>query len=171
MIVYYLECVSPLGMEDGRIKDSQITTSSVIKGGSSFGWHARFNKNIHSDAWCANSSGGSKTKRNYDQYVQIDLLTLTEITEIAAQRVESSYPQDYKISYRRDGGVWNFYHGKDETVKVNLIDILNLNWCVRILKISLYSNVYLKNEISNGKHFVQVFFFCINTFPDYSLNG
>ena len=33
-------------MEDGRIKDSQITTSSVLKGRTPFGWLGRLNQNI-----------------------------------------------------------------------------------------------------------------------------
>ena len=42
----YLGCLSPLGMEDFRIKDSQITTSSVVNGTTAYGWQARLNQNI-----------------------------------------------------------------------------------------------------------------------------
>ena len=54
-----------------------------------------------------------------------------KITRIATQGRELSkardYVRDYKISYRRDVGVWDFYREKDQNVKVNLMDILNLN--------------------------------------------
>ena len=132
MIVCYLGCLSPLGMEDFRIKDSQITTSSVLKGTAAYGWQARLNQNIHDcGAWCPDDSGGKITEKNYDQYIQIDLLTLMKITGIATQGRGLSktrdYVRDYKISYRRDGGVWHFYQEKGQNVTVNLTDILNLN--------------------------------------------
>ena len=129
MIVYYLDCVSPLGMEDDRIKDSQISTSSVLKGRTPYGWLARLNQNIPPwGGWCPDVSGGKINERNYDQYIQIDLLNLTKITAIATQGREyfngREYVRDYKVSYRRDGGGWYFYRKKDQTVKVNLIDFL-----------------------------------------------
>ena len=119
-------------MEDGRIKDSQITASSVFKGRSPFPWLARLNRNLPSwGAWCPDVTGGKITEKNYDQYIQIDLLNLTNITRIATQGRSYAggreYAKDYKISYRRDGGLWNFYQGKDQTVKVNFINILNWN--------------------------------------------
>ena len=71
-------------MEDGRIKDSQITTSSVLKGRTPYGWLARLNQNVPQwDAWCPENSGGKINERNYDQYIQINLLNLTKITGIA----------------------------------------------------------------------------------------
>ena len=128
MCATYLGCLSPLGMEDFRIKDSQITTSSVLDGTTAYGWQARLNQNIGDwGAWCPDGSGGKTTEKNYDQYIQIDLLKLTKITGIATQGRQylggREYPRDYKISYRRDGGAWYFYREKDENVKVNFIDI------------------------------------------------
>ena len=126
-----LGCVSPLGMEDGRIKDSQITATSVLKGRSPSPWLARLNRNIPRwGAWCPDITGGKITEKNYDQYIQIDLLNLTKITGIATQGRSYSggreYAKDYKISYRIDDGIWYFYGGKNQTVKVNFINILNL---------------------------------------------
>ena len=115
-------------MEDGRIKDSQITASSVIKGKSPFPWLARLNRNIPDwGAWCPDVTGGKINEKNYDQHIQIDLVNLTKITGIATQGRSyfggSEYARDNKISYG-DGGIWNFYQGKDQTVKVNFFDIL-----------------------------------------------
>ena len=114
-------------MEDGRIKHSQITTSSVLKGRSPYSYQARLKQNISQwGAWCPDVSGGKMNEKNYDQYIQIDLLTLKKITGIATQGQEHlegiECVRDYKISYRRDGGVWNFYQEKDRTTKVNLIE-------------------------------------------------
>ena len=116
LIVYCLECTSPLGMEDGRIKDSQITTSGVAR--SAYGWQARLNRNIPKyGAWCAYVNGGSRSERNYDQYIQIDLVTMTTITGIATQGREhrggTEYVEDYKISYSKDSLNWIFYKEKD----------------------------------------------------------
>ena len=116
-------------MENGQIKNSQITTSSVVKGRTTpNGWQARLNQNIRPwGGWCPDVSGGKKNERSYDQYIQIDLLTLTKITGIATQgrnhNGQNEYPRNYKISYRRDDGVWDFYRRKDQTVKVNLTDL------------------------------------------------
>ena len=116
-------------MEDGRIKDSQITASSVIKRKSPHPWLARLNRNIPQwGAWCPDITGGMIQEKNYDQYIQIDLLNLTKITGIATQGRSGGmeYAKDYKISYSRDCGIWYFYGGKNQTVKVNFVNILNL---------------------------------------------
>ena len=113
-------------MQNGRIKDSQITASSVVKEKTPYAWLARLNRNVrHWGAWCPDVTGGKITEKNYDQYIQIDLLNLTKITGIATQGRSylkgREYAKDYKISYRKDGGIWNFYQEKNKTVKVNLI--------------------------------------------------
>ena len=133
IITYYLECNSPLGMEDGRIKNSQITTTGYIR--SAYGWQARLNKNIPKwGAWCVNTSGGMIKRKNYDQYIMIDLLNLTKITGIATQGRQrnrgNEWVKDYKLSYKRDDGVWDFYREKDNPQMVSLI---NLRYSVKSL--------------------------------------
>jgi hypothetical protein len=123
----YLECISPLGMADSRIKDSQIKVSSVLR--TAYGGQARLRQNIPLwGAWCPDASGGKIREKNYDQYIQIDLLNLTKITRIATQGREynggTEMVKDYKIQYRKYGGVWYFYRGKDQAVKVNLIQLI-----------------------------------------------
>ena len=113
-------------MEDGRIENSQITASSIIKRKASFAWLARLNRNfLRWSVWCSNFSGEKIQGKNYDQYIEIDLRNLTKITGIATQGRSHfggrQYAEDYKISYRRDGGVWDFYRGKNQTVKVNFV--------------------------------------------------
>ncbi len=130
--MYYLECISPLGMADRTINDSQITTSSVLR--SAYGWQARLRQNIPPwGAWCPDISGGSRTKRNYDQYIQIDLLKLTNITGIATQGREHAggedYVKDYKISYSEDSLTWIFYRGKDQASNETKVDMIKVR-CV-----------------------------------------
>ena len=165
MIVYYLECVSALGMEDRRIKDSQITTSSVLKDKSPYGYQARLNQSILPwGGWCPDVSGGKIYERSYDQYIEIDLLNLTRITGIATQGREYSggreYVKNYKISYRRDiERVWNFYQEKDQTVKVNLTNPLKFKPVHKNLYKTLYNSLKLNVQVKKCiKHFS---LFCI----------
>jgi hypothetical protein len=115
-------------MEDGRIKDSQINVTSVIR--TAEGKQARLHQNIPDwGAWCPDKTGGSTREGNYDQYIQIDLLNLTKITGIATQGREynggTEKVENYTISYKKDGGEWHFYQGKDQTVKVNVIKMFH----------------------------------------------
>ena len=138
LIVYCSECTSPLGMENGRIKNSQITTTGVAKGTEANGWQARLNRNIPQyGAWCPYVSGGSKSERNYGQYIQIDLVNLTTITGIATQGRHPSrgieHVTNYKISYSKDSRKWIFCGEKDlmstNKTKVNTM----INDCVQFL--------------------------------------
>ena len=127
-ILCYLECISPLGMANGRIKNSQITVSSFLS--TAYGWKARLHQNIPMwGAWCPDVSGGKIREKNYDQYIEIDLLNLTKITRIATQGRQynggTQWVMDYKLSYRRDGRVWNFYQGKYQAAMVNLINMFH----------------------------------------------
>ena len=113
-------------MEDGRIKNSQITTSGVAHRTTAYGWQARLNKNIASyGAWCVDASGGSQNYRNYDQYIQIDLVNLTTITRIATQGgVRVSFVRDYKISYwKGTHSNWIFYREEDQTLYEAKVDM------------------------------------------------
>ena len=144
-------------MADHRIKDSQITTSSVLKGRSPHGYQARLNQNIPPwGAWCPDISGGRKNEMIYDQYIQIDLLNLAKITGIATQGRQHlggiEYVRGYKISYRRDGGVWNFYRGKDQGVKVNLIEILHLQF-KHFFETLLFSPLNLEIQVPRDETF------------------
>ena len=132
-----LECISPLGMADRSIKDSQITTSSVLR--DAYGWQARLRQNIPKwGAWCANVSGGSRTKRNYDQYIEIDLLKLTNITRIATQGREynggKEYVKDYRISYSKNSLSWIFYRGKDQASNETKVDMIKV-FCIYNMQI------------------------------------
>ena len=133
MILYYLECRSPLGMEDGRIKDSRITTTSYFN--KAYGKLARLTKNISKcGAWCPNTCGIATDKKlKYDQHIIIELEDLKKITAIATQarcctdNGRKDWMKHYKLSYRsEDDGNWVFYKGKDGSVKVSLIKIYSV---------------------------------------------
>ena len=150
IIVYYLECISPLGMADRTIKDSQITTSSVHR--TAYGWQARLRQNIPNwGAWCVDVSVGSRTERNYDQYIQIDLLKLTNITRIATQGREhyggKEYVKDYKISYSEDSLNWIFYREKDQASNETKVDMIKDDFDILIEQQGHYKNNYSEIKI------------------------
>ena len=114
-------------MEDGRIKDMQITITGRARGTSAVGWQARLNKNIPAyGAWCVYVDEGLPYKKNYDQHIQINLLKLTIIAKIATQGREyangTEHVEDYKISYSNDSHNWMFY--KDQTSHETQVDIM-----------------------------------------------
>ena len=104
-------------MENGNIKDSQITISSFLKidkdsSVGATGDQARLNKNVPPfGAWCPDIYGD---KENYDQYIQIDLLALKEVTRVATQgrKEGNEFVRNYKISYSYNGQSWVYYKEK-----------------------------------------------------------
>ncbi|XP_044162875.1 uncharacterized protein LOC122947546 [Acropora millepora] len=103
-------CTTPLGLEDLRIQDSQITARSYyeslsIGGGKSVDTEpkcARLNKN--NCAWCAPRVNG--------QYLQVDLRRNFIITGIATQGFEALndyYVRRYKVSHSRNGHTWSIF--------------------------------------------------------------
>ncbi|XP_067043280.1 discoidin, CUB and LCCL domain-containing protein 2-like isoform X2 [Acropora muricata] len=104
----YKDCTTPLGLEDLRIHDSQLTAQShyeslSIGGGKSVDTEpkcARLNKN--NCAWCAPRGNG--------QYLQVDLRRNFIITGIATQGFEALsdyYVKRYKVSHSRNGHTWS----------------------------------------------------------------
>ncbi|XP_032233930.2 EGF-like repeat and discoidin I-like domain-containing protein 3 isoform X3 [Nematostella vectensis] len=92
-----------LGMEDGRIKDDQITQSSYYDY-MSMGKHARLNILVGLGAWMA--QGFASGER-----IQIDLNRLVIVTKVATQ---GRYGLDrwitsFTISYSLDGTNWKVY--------------------------------------------------------------
>ena len=99
--ILHQACGQPLGMENGQIKDDQITASTYVqhyephearlnaKGGR--GWHARYTKST--------------------EYLQIDFRREVNITGVATQGESTggSYVTEYKLSMSEDGKTWNEY--------------------------------------------------------------
>ena len=120
-----LACSDPLGMENDKIKNSQITVSSTFRSSNS-GTSARLHRNIRDwGAWCPNMTTTGKENIYYDQYIQIDLLHLTTITKVATQGREyfsgTEFVKTYQISYSYDNRNWMYYREKSFDVKVNIV--------------------------------------------------
>ncbi|KAM6438830.1 coagulation factor V [Rhynochetos jubatus] len=113
-------CSLPLGMENGEIKNTQITASSVKTSWFNT-WEpsfARLNQKGKINAWRAKLN-------NNQQWLQIDLLTIKKITAIATQGVKSiiaeNFVKTYVIQYSDQGSEWKSYtDGSSSVAKVFL---------------------------------------------------
>uniref|UniRef100_A0A8C5CJL8 Tyrosine-protein kinase receptor n=1 Tax=Gadus morhua TaxID=8049 RepID=A0A8C5CJL8_GADMO len=107
-----VHCRSALGMQDGRIKDSDITASSQ--------WYettgpkyARLNREGGDGAWCPEG----ELEPSDSQYLQVDLGQLTFLTVVGTQGryARSSgkeYARAYRLAYSRDGALWRAWRNR-----------------------------------------------------------
>uniref|UniRef100_A0A8C7EWP3 Coagulation factor V n=1 Tax=Neovison vison TaxID=452646 RepID=A0A8C7EWP3_NEOVI len=102
-------CSAPLGMENGKIENKQITASSFKKSWWGDYWEpfrARLNAQGRVNAWQAKAN-------NNQQWLQIDLLTIKKITAIVTQGCKSlsaeMYVKSYSIQYSDQGMEWKPY--------------------------------------------------------------
>lgn len=106
-------CAQPLGMENGQIKDDQITASTYFpnyepsegrlnaKGGRA--WHAKYTRDT--------------------EYLQIDFRREVNITAVATQgqSTEAFYVTTYKLDMSDDGKTWNEYRENEKPKVLVLI--------------------------------------------------
>ena len=96
----------PSGIEDGRIQESAMTASSIANNSHATD-RARLNLVAASGkagAWCAKVN-------NVNQWLQIDLGTLTTVTKVATQgrQDNSNWITSYSLSYSLAGSFWAQY--------------------------------------------------------------
>jgi neuropilin 2 len=114
--VLLLGCDLPLGMEDGRIGDSQITASSFYDyGGYKYPpQKARLNKQMGWGPGAGSAPAG--------QYLQIDLGIVKRIRKIATQGStisgDKEWTTEYSVSYSNDTTSWKNYEGDCVQVRV-----------------------------------------------------
>uniref|UniRef100_A0A3Q2YB62 receptor protein-tyrosine kinase n=1 Tax=Hippocampus comes TaxID=109280 RepID=A0A3Q2YB62_HIPCM len=98
-------------MEDGRIKDDDITASSQ--------WHettgpqyARLNREDGDGAWCPEGQLDASDL----QFLQVDLRRLTFLTVVASQgryaRNGIEFARAYSLNYSRDGVIWKSWKNR-----------------------------------------------------------
>ncbi|XP_054549465.1 coagulation factor V isoform X1 [Talpa occidentalis] len=109
-------CSTPLGMESGKIENTQITASSFKKSWWGDYWEpfrARLNAQGRVNAWQAKAN-------NIKQWLQIDLLKIKKITAIVTQGCKSlsseMYVKSYTIQYSDQGVEWKPYRQKSSMV-------------------------------------------------------
>ncbi|XP_050640273.1 coagulation factor V isoform X11 [Macaca thibetana thibetana] len=109
-------CSTPLGMENGKIGNKQITASSFKKSWWGDYWEpfrARLNAQGRVNAWQAKAN-------NNKQWLEIDLLKIKKITAITTQGCKSlsseMYVKSYTIHYSDQGVEWKPYRLKSSMV-------------------------------------------------------
>ena len=117
------DCAQPLGMENYKVKDDQITASNYFK-------------NFEPYEGRLNLKGGRGWSPEYTrpvEYLQIDFKREVNITAVATQggdRGQSTsnlYVKEYKLSLSDDGQNWNKYNENGKTkVKIKNIDFIPL---------------------------------------------
>uniref|UniRef100_A0A8C7EYA3 receptor protein-tyrosine kinase n=1 Tax=Oncorhynchus kisutch TaxID=8019 RepID=A0A8C7EYA3_ONCKI len=114
-------CRYPLGMEDGRIKDHDITASSQ--------WYettgpqyARLNREEGDGAWCP----AGLLQPSDTQYLQIDLGQLTFLTVVGTQgryarNSGKEFARMYRLNYSHDGQLWRSWKNRlgNKTMEAN----------------------------------------------------
>uniref|UniRef100_A0A8C7LVT9 Discoidin domain-containing receptor 2 n=1 Tax=Oncorhynchus mykiss TaxID=8022 RepID=A0A8C7LVT9_ONCMY len=105
-------CRYPLGMEDGRIKDHDITASSQ--------WYettgpqyARLNREEGDGAWCP----AGLLQPSDTQYLQVDLGQLTFLTVVGTQgryarNSGKEFARMYRLNYSHDGQLWRSWKNR-----------------------------------------------------------
>uniref|UniRef100_A0A8C1PS54 receptor protein-tyrosine kinase n=1 Tax=Cyprinus carpio TaxID=7962 RepID=A0A8C1PS54_CYPCA len=115
-------CRYPLGMEDGRIKNDDITASSQ--------WYettgpqyARLNREEGDGAWCP----AGQLQPSDVQYLQLDLRQLIFLTVVATQgryarNSGNEFARKYRLEYSRDGHRWISWRNRfgSETIMANI---------------------------------------------------
>ncbi|KAK2571862.1 Coagulation factor V [Acropora cervicornis] len=104
-------CTNPLGLEDERVQNSQLSSYTYDEGWAPF--NARLNAG---GAWC------SDTNDVNHEFLQIDLLNVQHISRIATQGVLNSlwisyYVEMFEIEYSYDGTKWFTYKGSGGSIQ------------------------------------------------------
>ncbi|KAK3750723.1 hypothetical protein QZH41_017276, partial [Actinostola sp. cb2023] len=97
------KCGDPLGMEDGRINDSQITASS-LHSNYYYPWYARLRNNR---GWAPKISSSG-------EYLQIDLRNVLVVSGVATQKLTKyELVTKYFLQHSVEGSSWTSYqHGQ-----------------------------------------------------------
>ncbi|KAK3737227.1 hypothetical protein QZH41_010858, partial [Actinostola sp. cb2023] len=113
------DCSQPLGMQDGRITNAQITGSS-FKNKNCHYHFARLNRQKttptpYDSSWCAKNQ-----KRG--EYVEVDLGSKMTVTKVATQGRDIAYSVKqwvtmYTLSYSSNRDTWTEYVGEGSQVK------------------------------------------------------
>ncbi|KAJ8931655.1 hypothetical protein NQ314_015412 [Rhamnusium bicolor] len=75
------QCIAPLGMESGSIRDQDITASSSFDHGNVGPHHGRVRNEVNGGAWCPQTQATPETK----EWIEIDLHTVHMITAAETQ--------------------------------------------------------------------------------------
>ncbi|KAB0797030.1 hypothetical protein PPYR_11091 [Photinus pyralis] len=96
------QCIAPLGMENGAIKDEDITASSSFDSGNVGPQHGRVRTEKNGGAWCPSKQATTEP----EEWLQVDLKTIHMITATGTQGRFGNgqgveYAEAYMVEYFR----------------------------------------------------------------------
>ena len=121
-VLFFLDCLSPLGMEDGRIKDTQIKATSYLND-TARPKYGRLNEKGGFGGWCPERI--NRTGPFFTQFLQVNLNVMMRIRAITTQGREGGEErvEQYWINYRRNGDSWKWLRIESGLVKVRSVDL------------------------------------------------
>lgn len=123
--LFSLGCLSPLGMEDGQIKDSQIRATSSVND-TARPKYGRLNEKDGFGGWCPRPE--NKTSPFFTQYIQVNLNIMVRIRAITTQGREGGEERvkQYRINYapnRTSPHSWKWLYNESGRPKVRSVDL------------------------------------------------
>ncbi|XP_022782671.1 uncharacterized protein LOC111323557 [Stylophora pistillata] len=99
-------CGDPVGMESGLIKDAQITASTEWDAN-----HAAIQGRLNFLAVPGKAGSWSARHNNLNQWIQVDLLAYTKVTQIVTQgrNAFAQWVTKYTLQYSEDGVTFEYY--------------------------------------------------------------
>lgn len=127
-VLFSLDCLSPLGMEDGRIKDTQIRATPSLND-SARPKYGRLNEKGGFGGWCPRPI--NETGPFFTQYLQVNLNIMMRIRAITTQGREGGEErvERYKINYapnRTNLYSWKWLRSESGLAKVRSVDLLGI---------------------------------------------
>ena len=115
------DCYQPLGMEDGRIEDSQITASSYL--GNPGRHHGPKNARLNSVQTATDTGGWVAGVQNTNQWIQVNLRALMRVSGVIIQGRSGFNMRvlEFKVLFKSFGTIWKYVTDANDT------DILSPN--------------------------------------------
>lgn len=149
------QCIAPLGMENGAVKDEDITASSSFDSGNVGPQNGRVRTEILGGAWCPQKQATTEP----EEWIQIDLKTVHVITAAGTQGRFGNgqgveYAEAYMLKYWRPRlSRWIGYHNTkgEEVLQANINTYLEakneLDSPIWASKIRFYPYSYHKRTV------------------------
>ena len=123
-VLFSVDCLSPLGMKDGRIKDTEIKATSSLNDTARPNY-GRLNETGGFGGWCPKRI--NRTGPFFSQYIQVNLNIMVRIRAITTQGREGGnekveqYMINYAPSWRNRS--WKWLRSESGPVKVRSVDL------------------------------------------------
>ena len=113
-----IACSDPLGMENRKITDGQITASTEYNA-----IHGATNGRLNFKAGGGKTGAWSALRSDVHQWLQVDLGAKTEVTGIQIQGRQDAdqWVTSFTISYSSDGTTYTFYQNGKVWKKIKIV--------------------------------------------------